>query len=147
MRVDHYSVGGQNFSKSVVLKDNLRFGLRKRTVQAEEKSEMYGLVSYRIIGDSEFWLQFENGTRLGVEQVILDRNGQKTVRVDPPPPTAEEVAAKLEAKKAYEAAQAKSQRSGGKVVNEIEIPKTPEPTYEEEPMNHLDELFTEDMIN
>jgi hypothetical protein len=67
--------------------------------------------------------------------------------VDPPPPTAEEVAAKLEAKKAYEAAQAKSQRSGGKVVNEIEIPKTPEPTYEEEPMNHLDELFTEDMIN
>lgn len=28
MRVDNFSVGGQNFSKSLVMKDNLKFGLR-----------------------------------------------------------------------------------------------------------------------
>ena len=28
MRVDHFQIGGKQFSKSVVIKDNLRFGLR-----------------------------------------------------------------------------------------------------------------------
>ena len=69
--------------------------------ESKAEAEMYGLVSYKMIGDTEFWLQFENGTRLGVEQVKLCRNGQMTVRVEPPPPTAEEIAAKEEAIKAY----------------------------------------------
>lgn len=30
IRVDHFSVGGKQFSKSIVMKDNLRFGLRAR---------------------------------------------------------------------------------------------------------------------
>ena len=30
MRVDHFSVGGLQFSKSIVFKDNLKFGLRQR---------------------------------------------------------------------------------------------------------------------
>jgi hypothetical protein len=34
----------------------------------------------------------------------MSRNERKTVRVDPPPPTAEEIAAKEEAIKAYQAA-------------------------------------------
>jgi hypothetical protein len=46
-------------------------------------------------------LHFENGTKLSVEQVQLKRNPQKTIRIDPPIPTAEEIAAKEEAIKAY----------------------------------------------
>ena len=112
MRVDHYSVGGKNFSKSVVIKDNLRFGLRQRDQTKDEvKQEVdvrkadesgrgdlddpnEGLVSYKQTGDSEFWLHFENGTKLGVEQVALKRNPYKMIRIDPIPPTAEEIAAK-----------------------------------------------------
>jgi len=30
MRVDHFTVGGKTFSKSIVVKDNLKFGLRPR---------------------------------------------------------------------------------------------------------------------
>ena len=30
MRVDHFTVGGKTFSKSIVVKDNLKFGLRTR---------------------------------------------------------------------------------------------------------------------
>lgn len=36
IRVDHFSVGGKQFSKSVVIKDNLRFGLRSREGCVEE---------------------------------------------------------------------------------------------------------------
>lgn len=31
IKVDHFSVGGKQFSKSIIIKDNLRFGLRNRT--------------------------------------------------------------------------------------------------------------------
>ena len=34
-------------------------------VDQEDPKE--GLVSYKQTGDSEFWLSFENGTKLGVE--------------------------------------------------------------------------------
>lgn len=47
MRVDHYTVGGQYFKKSIVIKDNLKFGLREKTQQPAfvVKSENdYGLV-------------------------------------------------------------------------------------------------------
>jgi hypothetical protein len=67
MKVDHFSVGGSDFSKSVVMKDNLRFGLRKKNNAGQGETGLYGLVSYKPAGDSEFWLLFENGTRLGVE--------------------------------------------------------------------------------
>ncbi len=79
MRVDHFTVGGSFFSKSIVQKDNLKFGLRHREPQEElveqgdnsvdEDDTENGLVSYKQIGDSEFWLHFENGTKLAVEQV------------------------------------------------------------------------------
>ena len=84
LRVDHFSVGGQNYSKSLIMKDNLKFGLRPRdqtkdnrepemvTKQAgetldEEESPSEGLVSYKAVGDTEFWCHFENGTKFGVE--------------------------------------------------------------------------------
>ena len=111
MRVEHFTVGGLQFSKSIVFKDNFKFGLRQKDLNQEAQQEDYnsadeddtenGLVSYKQIGDSEFWLHFENGTKLSVEQVQLKRNPQKTIRIDPPIPTAEEIAAKEEAIKAY----------------------------------------------
>ena len=30
MKVDHFTVGGKTFSKSIIVKDNLKFGLRPR---------------------------------------------------------------------------------------------------------------------
>jgi hypothetical protein len=43
MRVDHFAVGGQQFAKSIVLKDNLRFGLRQKKAFDLPHTE-YGLV-------------------------------------------------------------------------------------------------------
>ncbi len=41
MRVDHFTVGGKTFSKSIVVKDNLKFGLRSRDqTQDEVKQEV-----------------------------------------------------------------------------------------------------------
>ena len=36
MRVDHFTVGGKTFSKSIVVKDNLKFGLRARDQTQDE---------------------------------------------------------------------------------------------------------------
>ena len=86
MRVDHFTIGGKTFSKSIVVKDNLKFGLRPRDASndeikqeviarkvdepiSEENDPEEGLVQYRAVGDTEFWLNFENGTKMGVEQV------------------------------------------------------------------------------
>ena len=87
MRVDHFAIGGQQFSKSVIIKDNLKFGLRQRDMNVDDEDDKAafdpegynsaeedddvdnGLVSYKQTGDSEFWLHFENGTKLAVEQV------------------------------------------------------------------------------
>jgi len=84
MRVDHFTVGGNFFSKSIVQKDNFKFGLRQKEPNDEQEQEAddssneddteNGLVAYKATGDSEFWLHFENGTKLSVEQVKLRRN-------------------------------------------------------------------------
>ena len=36
MRVDHFTIGGKTFSKSIVVKDNLKFGLRPRDCSNDE---------------------------------------------------------------------------------------------------------------
>lgn len=94
MRVDHFSVGGQKSKKSLVIKDNLKFGLRERQ-EGSSKSVTdadYGLVSQAVCGDTEFFLHFENGTKLGVEQVKLTRNPQRTIKIPARQMTAEEKA-------------------------------------------------------
>ena len=165
MRVDHFTVGGKTFSKSIVTKDNLKFGLRPRDQTNDEiKQEVVarkagekiddavdpseGLVQYRSVGDTEFWLNFENGTKMGVEQVQLKRRPYKIIRTDPEPPTPEEIARKEEAIKAQQAALAKqrSAKPGGAPIPEVEIPKTPEATFEERELNHLDTLFTDELL-
>ncbi len=65
MRVINYEVGGKSFKKSHVIKDNLTFGLRERV--PKEVPEEYGLVSYNTVGESEFWLNFEDDSKMLVE--------------------------------------------------------------------------------
>ena len=55
-----------------------------------------GLVQQRPTGDTEFWLHFENGTKLGIEQVQMKRLPYKVIRTDPEPPSAEEIAKREE---------------------------------------------------
>lgn len=68
------------------------------------------------------------------------------IRIDPPKPTAEEIAAREEAAKQAAAAAAKGKGKPGApgTVAVIEEYKEPEPTWESEPLNFLDNLFTDD---
>lgn len=101
MKVDSCSVAGQDFKKAIIVKDNLAFGLRRATDTPyegnEEEQEINGLVSYTKVGATDFWLRFDNDTKVLVESVKRKRNPQKLIRIDPPKPTAEEIAAREEA--------------------------------------------------
>jgi hypothetical protein len=79
----------------------------------------------------------------------VKRNPQKTIRIDPPIPTAEEIAAKEEAIKAYQAAVTKAQQKKQPIphMDDFNIPKTPQPRWETKPLNFLDTLFTEEVLN
>jgi hypothetical protein len=94
----------------------LTFGLRKANPVPEDtrspEDKEYGLVSYRAIGSTEFWIRFENDTKMMVECISYDRNPQRLIRIDPPKPTAEELAAREEALKVAQAAAAKSKGKG-----------------------------------
>jgi len=69
MRVDSWAVGGVQSAKSVIYKDNLTFGLRNVAASELEPLESeFGLVSLKAVSDTEFWLNFENDTRLTVQQ-------------------------------------------------------------------------------
>lgn len=66
---------------------------------------------------------------------------------EPEPPSPEDIARKEEAIKAQQAALAKQKTSkGNAALVEIEIPKTPEATFEERELNHLDNLFTDEIL-
>jgi hypothetical protein len=66
MKVDTFTVGGETYKKSLVVKDNLHFGLRNTKLDKEvlEEEKQYGLVTYKRCGSTEFWMTFENDTRL-----------------------------------------------------------------------------------
>lgn len=55
------------------------------------------MASYKKIGDTELWMHFENDAKLLVETVQIKTNEQKMIRIDPPKPTPEEIAAREEA--------------------------------------------------
>ncbi len=78
IKVDHCAVGGLEFKKSVIIKDNLAFGLRKAGDRTYDtgvpQAEEYGLVSYKKVGDTDFWLRFENDTKMLIEAVQKKRN-------------------------------------------------------------------------
>ena len=149
MKVDTCSVGGKDFKKSIITKDKLAFGLRRATDQEYSKPEeqLNGLISYKKVGRTDFWLRFENDTKVLVESVQKQRNPQRLVRIDPPKPTAEEIAAREEALKQAQAAAAKNKGKPGAPVPVIEEYKEPEPTWEPEASDFLDTLFKDDELD
>lgn len=72
-------------------------------------------------------------------------NERKLIRIDPPKPTPEEIAAREEAIKAAQAAAAKSKGKASQLsqIPIIEEYKAPEPTWEPEPLSYLDKFFDE----
>ena len=77
----------------------------------------------------------------------MKRLPYKILRTDPDPPSAEEIAKREEAMRAQLAALAKQKTVKGQAPPpEIEIPKTPEPTFMEKELNHLDTLFSDRML-
>lgn len=84
----------------MVIKDNLKFGVRSAHYEPDEvpgANGENGLVKYFKHGSKEFWLHYENDTKLLVESLVQKRNPQKLIRIDPPKPTPEEIAAREEA--------------------------------------------------
>lgn len=45
----------------------MRFGLRQRINVVNEEPKDFGLIRQVAVGDSEFFMHFENGTKLGLE--------------------------------------------------------------------------------
>jgi hypothetical protein len=75
------------------------------------------------------------------------RNPQKLIRIDPPKPTPEEIAAREEAIKQAQAAAAKNKgKPGAPAAPVIEEYKEPEPTWEPEPFDFLDSLFNDEEL-
>jgi hypothetical protein len=125
-----------------VYKDQYTFGIRKvEDDQLVGQPEQFGLVSYKPIGNHQFWLNFsDNDSKLLMETVQATRNAQKLIEVKPRTPTAEELAEK-EAEQARLAAAAKK---GGKgAATEVVEEAPPEPSFEEGPPNFLDSLFAD----
>lgn len=62
----------------------------------------------------------------------------------PPLPTQQEIDFKLEQIKKYQEAALKAQKTNKPLVTDIEIPKTPQPTWESQPLNYLDSLYSDE---
>ena len=93
-------------------------------------------------------MSFDNDIKLLVETVQYTENPQRLIRIDPPKPTPEEIAAREEAIKQAQIAAAKNKgKSALGNVPVIEEYKEPEPTWEPEQKDYLDSVFTEDFLN
>ena len=71
IRVDKHNVGGRRFGASVILKDNLVFGVRESEAVVKEKvpleDELLNQESKKVSNrNCEFWLEFENKARLHI---------------------------------------------------------------------------------
>jgi len=68
------------------------------------------------------------------------------VKVEPKPPTPEEIAFKIEQQKKLAEATAKAAKANKPPPTDILIPETPKPTWETAPLNYLDKLFPESLM-
>jgi len=141
MTSEEYEIGGDKKTRAYVYKDKLEFGLRENYKEGFQPSqEQHGLVSYKSVGDHQFWLNFsDHETKLMVETLEANRNPQKMIEIKPPEPTPEEIAAKEEAQKA--AADKKKKDTKKDTQTEVQEEKEPEPVWEEGPPDFLDGLF------
>ena len=78
--------------------------------------EEYGLGKFERKGDLELWVHLDNEAKMLVEKVQMKRNPQKLIRIDPPKPTPEEIAAREEAIKQAQLAAAKNKGKGGSAL-------------------------------
>jgi hypothetical protein len=74
IRVDKHNVGGRRFGASVIIKDNLVFGIREDEATVKEKvphqDELPNQESKKAGNrNCEFWLEFENKARLHIAMI------------------------------------------------------------------------------
>ena len=73
IRVDKHLLGGRRFGTSLIIKDNLAFGIRETTQAFSTKASMLEeeVLSREAWATTKracvFWLDFENGTKVTVE--------------------------------------------------------------------------------
>ena len=74
IRVDKNQVGARRFGASVIIKDNLVFGIKEDESKVNEKvegdDELYNLETKKAGNlNCEFWLEFENSTRMHISML------------------------------------------------------------------------------
>ena len=74
IRVDKHSVGGRRFGASVIIKDNMVFGIREDESVVDEKvagdDELFNLETKKASNrNCQFWLEFENKARLNIAMI------------------------------------------------------------------------------
>jgi len=74
IRVDKNQVGARRFGSSVVIKDNLIFGIKEDAAKVEEKvegdDELYNMETKKASNlNCEFWLEFENQVRMHINML------------------------------------------------------------------------------
>lgn len=151
LKVDHCSVGGVEFKKTIVVKDNLAFGLRNATdahyEMAVPHTEEHGLVSYKKVGHTDIWLRFENDTKVLIEAVQKLRNPQKVIKTDPPAHVVEEYKKQKAAFEAYQTYIKNKGKPGAPgAPPQVDEPKEPEATMQPEPLDFLDSLFNDEEL-
>ena len=76
IRVDKNQVGARRFGASVIIKDNLIFGIKEDEKKVNDKvegdDELYNLETKKAGNlNCEFWLEFENSVRMHIN--MLDK--------------------------------------------------------------------------
>lgn len=94
-----FSVGGVPYKRSVIYKDKYSFGVQPVTESSYmETPQQHGLVSYKPVGDQQFWLNFSDAeSKMLIETVEAHRNRQRIVQVEAKGPSQSELAAREEA--------------------------------------------------
>ena len=74
IRIDKNQIGSRRFGTSVVIKDNLVFGIKEDQSRVNEKvegdDELLNMESKKAGNlNCEFWLEFENETRMHINML------------------------------------------------------------------------------
>ena len=74
IRVDKSLVGNRRMGSSLIIKDNLKFGVRESNVKFENKvGQEEEIINVETFQNSDrrcdLWLEFENGTKLTIEMI------------------------------------------------------------------------------
>ncbi len=102
IRIDKHVIGGRRLGTSLVVKDNLAFGIRESTDKFKAKSGLTeeSILSREAWAETDrkcvFWLEFENGLKMLVEmQEPQVAHIEEMPLQEPLPPHIEEEARRL----------------------------------------------------